>query len=252
MQHNHKDRSGRVPSIPLLLFALCFLCPAVSRHAEADGKKSTVTPEQIIARLKQGNARFQSGKGRHPHTDVARLHATARQGQHPEAIVLSCADSRVCPELLFDQGIGDLFTIRVAGNVCNEDEIGSIDYAAEHLHVSVCIVMGHSECGAVSAVVAGTKLHGGLEHLVVHIRQAVRTAHTQHPTLTGKALVAEAVHANVWEAIADMLQGSETVRERVRSGKLKVVGAVYDLDTGRVRWLGVHPRQKELLQQGQK
>jgi carbonic anhydrase len=149
--------------------------------------------------------------------------------------------------LLFDLGIGDIFTVRVAGNVCNEDEMGSIDYAVEHLHAPLCIIMGHQECGAVKAVVEGAKLEGGLAHLVTHIREAVEATHSRSPELKGKEFLSAAVKNNVFESLETLLKGSPVVRDHVRLGKLKVIGAVYDIHTGRIQWLGPHPFESEML-----
>jgi carbonic anhydrase len=161
-------------------------------------------------------------------------------------VVLACSDSRVSPELLFDQGIGDLFSIRVAGNVANEDEAASVEYAADHLGVPVCVVLGHTGCGAVAAVTHGERLPHRFDHLLGPVRETVDKLHASRPSLRGPALDAEAVRANVWRATADLLH-DEAIRERVRKRKLVVLGAVYDTQTGKVHWLGHHPEEKRLV-----
>lgn len=203
--------------------------------------------QSALAALVEGNHRFASGHARHPHVDRSRVRETGSHGQHPQAVILACADSRVSPELVFDQGIGDVFTIRVAGNVANEDEAASVEYAAEHLGVQLCVVLGHTGCGAVTAVVKHDKLPASFDHLLSPIRATVRELQSKRPTLSGEALIGEAVRANVWHATADLLQHDEALRTRAAAGKLAVVGAVYDTHTGTVRWLGHHPNEKALL-----
>jgi len=204
-------------------------------------------PEDALARLRAGNARFAVGRCEHPHLSAARRRETAEEGQQPLAAVLACSDSRVPVELLFDCGIGDLFVIRVAGNVCDTDQIGSVEYAAEYLGTPLLVVLGHAGCGAVAAVLSGRRLTGCIPRLVDNIRVAVLAAERNHPELMGEALAPDAVRANVWQAIDDLFIRSPAVRERVKSGKLRVVGAIYDLATGLVEWLGPHPEQERLL-----
>lgn len=193
--------------------------------------------DQVVAELMQGNQRFVIGHARHPHGLLADVQKNAREGQHPSVAVLACADSRVPPEILFDKGIGDLFSIRVAGNVANEDEIASLEYAAAHLHVPLILVLGHTQCGAVTAVAEDEELSGNLKHLTSHIREAVDATRQRQPGLHGTELVKAAVETNVRESIACMLRNSEILRQMVESGKVKIEGAIYDLSSGRVRWM---------------
>jgi carbonic anhydrase len=145
---------------------------------------------------------------------------------------LSCADSRVAPEIVFDQGLGDLFDVRVAGNVAGETEIASIEYAAAHLHTPVVVVMGHQMCGAVTAAADEGQPEGHLPSLVAMIRPAVDRARTQPGDL-----IENAVRINV-ENVVRQLRGSKPVlAEFVDHGSLTVVGAIYSLQTGRVAWL---------------
>lgn len=209
----------------------------------------TLKPDEAIRRLTDGNKHFVQHKCMHPHSDGAQLKLTATSGQHPFATVLACSDSRVPLELIFDQGIGDVFSIRVAGNVCGEDEMGTVEYGVEHLHTPLLVILGHTQCGAVTAAAAGEPLHGHIKPLVAHIAPAVSRAQKEHPELHGKDLVPAAVEANVWETVEELFQGSEITRDQVQSGKLKVVGAIYDVKNGQVKWLGEHARQKQLLQQ---
>jgi carbonic anhydrase len=197
-----------------------------------------VSPDEALQQLKTGNARFLAGENRHPRASAERVASTAQQGQHPVASILSCSDSRVPPEIVFGHGVGDLFVVRVAGNVCGDDEMGSLEYGVDHLETPLLVVMGHTGCGAVTAAVTGAELHGHVAALVDHIRPAVAAAQRMNPRLSGAALVPAAIEANVWESIRQLLKQSSIVRGRVAAGKLKIVGAVYHLEDGRVQWLG--------------
>ena len=204
-------------------------------------------PEEALECLREGSARFCAEGSIHPRADARRMAETAERGQHPFAAVVACSDSRVPVELLFDQGIGDLFVVRVAGNVCGTDEVASIEYAVEGLEVPLVVVLGHTHCGAVTAVTIEEELGGNLRSLADRIRPAVNRARRAHPNLYGDALVPAAVEANVWQSIEDLLKESSMTRRRVRQRTLEVVGAIYDIATGIVDWLGNHPQQKELL-----
>ena len=202
--------------------------------------------DQALKELQKGNARFAKGKMLQLRRDQARRGETAK-GQHPFVTVLTCSDSRLPPEIVFDQGLGDVFTVRVAGNVADVDEIGTIEYGVGHLQTPLCVVLGHTACGAVTAVVKGAEVHGNIPALVDNIIPAVESTRQQHPELSGDQLIPAAIEANVFQSIADILTHSEEVRGLVKEGKLRVLGAVYDIQTGKVRWLGVHPGQVALL-----
>lgn len=200
-----------------------------------------------LDRLRDGNSRYVLGESTFPRADASRRYETVSEGQHPFATILSCADSRVPPELIFDAGIGDLFVVRVAGNVADVDEIGTIEYGTEHLQTPVVVVMGHTACGAVTAVANGAELHGHLAELTNNIQPAVANARRENPKLTGERLVTQSIRWNVRQAQSDLIEHSETIRGLVSAGKLKVVGAIYDLHSGSVLWLGEHPDQASLL-----
>lgn len=217
--------------------------PGLSGAAEAPNA------DQALKELQKGNARFAKGKMLQLRRDQARLEETAK-GQHPFVTVLTCSDSRLPPEIVFDQGLGDVFAVRVAGNVADVDEIGTIEYGVGHLGTPLCVVLGHTACGAVTAVVKGDEVHGSIPALVDNIVPAVENARHQHPELSGDQLIPAAIEANVFQSIADLFSHSEEVRHLVQAGKLRVLGAVYDIQTGKVRWLGVHPGQAALLSGG--
>ncbi len=226
-----------------LLFALLSTCCAVLWGSD---EGAGVTADQALTALREGNTRYQSGQPSHPRADQTRMKETGQGGQHPVATIVSCSDSRVPVEILFDQGIGDVFVVRVAGNVCGVDEIGSAEYAVDHLGTPLVVVLGHAQCGAVTAAATDAPLHGSIRGLVDKIRPAVEKAQKDQPDLHGKDLVRAAIEANVWQSIEDLLKHSAAIRERVRAGKLKVLGAIYDLETGEVRWLGEHRDTRRL------
>jgi len=143
--------------------------------------------DMALTELKEGNAHHAGKRYQHPHQTAARQRELA-SGQHPHAIVLSCADSRVAPEIIFDQGLGDLFDVRVAGNVAGDTEVASIEYAAAHLHTPLLVVMGHQMCGAVTAAAEAQEPEGHLPSLVAMIRPAVESARKQPGDLIGNAV----------------------------------------------------------------
>lgn len=195
-----------------------------------------VTASQALARLKEGHGRYLMGCGGHVHTDAARRKETCEGGQHPFAVILGCSDSRVPVEIIFDQGVGDLFVVRVPGNVCNPDEIGAIEYGVEHLKAPLCVVFGHTQCGAVTAVTTGAAMEGHLASLVECIRPVAECVRREHPELSGAQLIEMTARANVERSIESLLAASPIVRERIERGELQVVGAIYDLATGAIEW----------------
>jgi carbonic anhydrase len=232
--------------IVLLLGVVLSLAILASPLVASTGSPG-ISVDEAARILKEGNGRYIEGKSRHSHQDRERRALTAGQGQHPLATVLTCSDSRVPAEIIFDQGIGDIFVIRVAGNVAATDEIGSIEYAVDHLATPVVVVMGHSQCGAVTAVVDDAKLPPNIAALVEPIRPAVDKAREDNPDAAKDVLLNAAIKDNVWQAIADMLQQSPIIRDKVRDGQVRVVGALYEIDSGKVQWLGPHPEQDKLL-----
>lgn len=220
--------------------------PAPAKETDA----ASPSAADILERLKRGNDAFASGRATHPHQDASRLLEVA-QGQKPAVTFLSCSDSRVPVEVLFDQGIGDVFTVRVAGNVADTDELGTIEYGVDHLETPLLVVLGHTKCGAVTAVATGAKVHGHIPELVDNIAPAVSAVKAKSPEADPKTWVEPAIVANVFQSMADIIQKSEPVRARLKAGKVKIVGGVYSLDDGRVSWLGEHPDQAALLEKGE-
>ena len=194
-------------------------------------KESLPSADAVLAELKAGNAQHVAKRYQRPHQTEARQRVLA-SGQSPHCAILACADSRVPPEILFDQGLGDLFDVRVAGNVAGDDETASLEYAAEHLHVPLVVVMGHTQCGAVSAALEGGTLPGKLPNLMAAIRPAVnQSAHEPGNRLDN------AVRANVVHVVEQLRTAKPVLSDLVATGKLRIVGAVYSVETGKVDWL---------------
>ena len=227
------------------LAASLVFCATVGVSAASYAEESTAGPDPV-AQLTDGNGRFTSGKATHPNQLEERRDQT-KDGQHPFVTVLSCSDSRVPPEILFDQGLGDVFAVRVAGNVADTDELGSVEYGVDHLGTPLLVVLGHTKCGAVTAVATKAEVHGHIPELVDNIIPAVELTKTKFPNLNDKELVPEAIKANVFQSIKDLVSKSAAIHDRLKEGKVKIVGAVYDIASGKVEWLGEHPEQAALL-----
>ena len=215
--------------------ALVFLAATFHSIHAAEPAAVTITADEALAQLKAGNERFVMGKVIHPNEGAARR-AEVAKGQKPFAIIVGCSDSRVGPEVVFDQGLGDLFVIRTAGNVVDDVALGSIEYAADHFGVPVILVLGHTRCGAVIAAVAGGKAHGHVGSVVEKIKPAVDETKGKK----GDA-VDNAVRANVRDVVHQLRSAGPILSGLVKAGKIRVVGACYDLDTGKVGWLEETP-----------
>jgi carbonic anhydrase len=208
---------------------------------------SGISPEEALQLLKEGNGRFSAGVCFYPPIGADRRAEVVAHGQHPYATIIGCSDSRVPLEVLFNSGIGDIFVIRVAGNVCATDEIGSAEYGVDHLGTPLCVVLGHSHCGAVTAVMTGAAVHGSIPQLVAPIVPVAEQVKQDNPGVAPEQLVGLAVVANIWQGVANLLTQSAEIRHAVSSGRAQVIGAVYDLESGVVDWLGPHPEQARLL-----
>lgn len=189
--------------------------------------KDDMSPDQALQSLIEGNQRFVANKPRNPNRDFRRLAEVAKT-QKPFAAILSCADSRVPSEIIFDQGFGDLFVCRVAGNVATPEEIGSLEFGSMVLGSKVIMVMGHKRCGAVDATIKGAQVPGQIASLLDAIKPAVERAEGE----PGDRLE-NTCKANV-ALQAEKLKSSPVISELIEKGKVKVVGAYYDLDNGKV------------------
>jgi carbonic anhydrase len=192
---------------------------------------SSISPDQALEMLIEGNHRYTSGNAQHPHQDATRREDVLA-GQHPFTMLLSCADSRVPPEVFFDQGIGDLFIIRNAGNILDDVVIGSIEYGAEHLGIPLIVVLGHTKCGAVTATVQGGEAPGHIGAIVKTIMPAVEATRD----MAGDAVL-NATIENVRMTVEALKTCEPFLAHMVKDGKLKVVGGLYHLDSGAVELL---------------
>ena len=222
----------------------CCIVAATAIHVQASGTAAKPSPDATITMLKEGNARFVANKSIHPHADTQRLIQAGKenQGNHAYATVITCSDSRVPVERIFDAGVMDIFVIRVAGNVVDVDEAGSIEYGLAHVNTPVLVVLGHTQCGAVTAVTNAVQGHGhalerNIPPLVDNIIPAVKKAMADNPAVHGKDIIPYGIEQNVWTGIEELFMRSPSTRQIVHSGKAKVVGAIYDVGTGKIKWL---------------
>lgn len=204
-----------------------------------------MSSDDALKLLQEGNARFVSMKMEHPDITAARREETGRNGQAPFAVVLACSDSRVPVETIFDRGIGDIFVVRVAGNVAMDASvIGSVQYAVEHLGCPLLVVFGHTECGAVAAAVSSSPLEGPLGEIQKKIEPIALKVEKAHSELKGSALTNAVVRANAIHASRDLFEGIPQISSLAGSGKLKVKVAIYDIVTGKVEWIELSGKQK--------
>jgi carbonic anhydrase len=198
--------------------------------------QAATSPEQALTRLKEGNARFLSGKMLH--CDLLMQVKGTANGQAPFAAILGCMDSRVGPELVFDQQIGDIFAVRIAGNFVNTDILGSLEYATQVAGARLIVVLGHTECGAVKGAVDDVKL-GNLTATLANIRPAVlEVKSVEGPrTSKNKGFVQRVADQNAKDAAAMLTSRSDVIATLVSENKLKIVAAMHDVTTGAVRWL---------------
>jgi len=204
-------------------------CGCASQQSAPD--TDAAAPQTPLQQLIAGNQRYAGGHPLHLHQDTDRRTELAG-GQHPIAIVVGCSDSRVPPEIVFDQGLGDIFVVRVAGNVVDDQAIGSIEYAVEHLHTHLIVVLGHEKCGAVQAAVAGGEAPGHIGSIVRAIEPAVEKARHEPGDLLDNA-----VNENVLRVVDEIKTSEPILAHEVQTGDLTVLGARYNLAPGTVQWL---------------
>jgi carbonic anhydrase len=213
---------------------LSLLLPAVTALGQVQTKESqaAMTPSKALDALKAGNARFVQGKGERRDLK-AQVDATA-SGQYPFAAILSCMDSRASAELVLDQGIGDIFSIRVAGNVVDTDDLGSLEYAVAAAGAKLIIVMGHTSCGAVKGAIDDVKL-GNLTELLAKIKPAIQASGAG--TSKDNAYVTKVAEQNVRDMMKEIRSRSAVIAPLLSSGKVGMAGAMYDVHTGKVTFL---------------
>jgi carbonic anhydrase len=210
--------------------------PGLSAAAAlSEDMRDKLTPDQIIEMMKQGNERFRSGK-MSPHDYLAQKRATTT-GQYPAAVILSCIDSRAPAEIILDARIGDTFNARIAGNIANDDLLGSLEFACAVAGAKVVLVMGHTACGAIKGAIDGAQL-GNLTGLLNKIKPAVAATHYQgERTSKNSEFVDEVANTNVRLTIDAIRARSDVLAGLEKTGKIKIVGSMYQLNGGRVVYL---------------
>ena len=220
----------------LMIFAVQSQVIAQHEHAFTKENQEAITPQQALERLKAGNERFMSGNMKDRDL-MAQVSQTA-SGQYPYAVVLGCIDSRVPPELVFDQGIGDIFAPRIAGNFINTDILGSMEFATKVAGSKLIVVLGHSSCGAIKGACDHVEL-GNLTHALSNLMPAVYGVEEVIGERNSKnsQYVADVTHLNVKLTVQNILDRSPVMKELVDQGNLMVVGAMHDVETGRVTFM---------------
>lgn len=199
--------------------------------------ETVISGSEALQRLRDGNLRFKSGQRSHDaHTSPAHRNRLV-EGQHPFAVILGCSDSRVPVELVFDQGLGDLFVIRIAGNIVTPSQIGSVEFAADRFGTGLVVILGHTHCGAVEATleqltVSAETQSRNLRTIVDSIRPAIEPLLARDPDADPATLARDAVRANVRASVEALQQGSEILKQLIEQGRLLIVGAEYALETG--------------------
>lgn len=242
MQHVHNDSRRRLLKSSLGLVAMGIMgelalgVPGVSFAAAMSKEdRDKLTPDQIIDMMKQGNERFRAGKMQ-AHDYLAQKRASAT-GQFPAAVILSCIDSRAPAEIILDMGIGDTFNARIAGNIVNDDLLGSLEFACAVAGAKVILVMGHTACGAIKGAIDGAKL-GNLTGLLDKIKPAVQaTQYAGERSSKNDAFVDEVAKTNVRLTIEEIRHRSEVLAGLEKDAKIQVAGAMYHLVGGRVEFL---------------
>ncbi len=196
-----------------------------------------MTSDDVLKKLNEGNQRFCDGK----HTLIENLAqqrtVSAAEGQKPHTTVLTCSDSRVPPEILFDQGIGELFVVRVAGNVVGDNVVGSIEFAVKKLQTPVLVVLGHTDCGAVTAAVNQADVPANVQKILDRIHHPISKVRELHNDLDELTKIDKSIEENACHAIEQILEHSEVVAAAAEEETLRIVPAIYRIDTGKVVWL---------------
>jgi carbonic anhydrase len=217
-----------------LITAIVIALAAGANAQVTKQEQSALTPDKVLSDLMNGNARFVSGKVSDP--EIKKRITSSANGQYPKAVILSCLDSRVPVELVFDQRIGDIFVGRVAGNIEDEDQLGSMEFATKLAGAKLVFVLGHTSCGAVKGACDDAKL-GNLTALLARIRPAVDAIEGYKPeerTSANKEFVEKVTEQNVRQTMADIRKDSPVLAELETAGTIKIVGGIYDLHTGKV------------------
>ena len=231
-------KSSNFLKVALLVLTLGFMSPSFT---------FSQTDTDALTMLQEGNQRFYSNQSQHQHQDMIRVEEL-KTGQQPFAVIVSCSDSRVSPEIIFDQGLGDLFSIRTAGNVMADYEEGSIEYAVEHLNSKLVIVLGHTSCGAIKAFmdIEHNDTHNAAEHeeKLGHIKSIVDKLNSEseeHEVFSseGTDTYNRAIKANVIHGVRQLRDLDPILSEKYKEGEIQIIGAIYHLESGEVEFLDI-------------
>ena len=218
-----------------LIFAAFFLAGAFAFASESG---SGISTDEALKKLMDGNLRFVANQLTIKDSSGPGTRQALAAGQRPYAIILSCSDSRVPPEIIFDKGLGEIFVVRVAGNIPDPVILGSIEYATEHFGSPIIVVLGHKRCGAVTAAVESQgHPHGNIGAIITTIAPAVEQARKDAPGASKSDLVESAIDYNIKLVAKSLLKQSPVIRSLAEAGKVKIISAKYDLDDGTVRIL---------------
>jgi len=206
-------------------------------------------PLRALKELMDGNGRFLNGESRLSHeVHEAKRHYSAAYGQKPFATVLTCSDSRIPVETIFDQSIGDLFVVRIAGNVATEEVIASLEFSITYLESAMLLVLGHTQCGAVAAVAHNLHAKGSLATLFKRLQIPVTQAKKRHPNVQEGEGLTSAITENVWYTLSCILKESNSIKTALLEKQIMLQGALYAIDTGQVEFLGSHPKEPFYLE----
>lgn len=224
-----KGSLKKVAKKPLYALVICFVGFSCVKKQE---NSIDIRPKDGLAMLVEGNKRFMENHPVHPDQTLERIR-DLKKGQHPYAVIVSCSDSRVPPELIFDQGLGDLFVIRNAGNIIGDYELGSVEYAVEHLHTPLVIVLGHTQCGAVGAFIEHKKdsVPNHIQKIIDYIKSEPEEMGINEDSV---GYYDRAIEANLLHGVHTLQNSEPVLAKLVKRGKVKVIGALFNLETGRI------------------
>lgn len=231
---HHLQLAAALVSLGGLLTTGCATAPRASPPTSKT-QQTAITPAQAVEKLEAGNARFVAGK--FLHRDWSQQRAATAAGQYPFAVVLSCIDSRASSEIIFDQGFGDIFNARVAGNVLDDEILGSMEFACKVAGAKLIAVVGHSHCGAVKGACNGAQL-GHLTGLLDKIQPCVAAAKQKLPgvAVTDGKFIEEVAELNIQLVLKQIHEQSPVLRELINSGQVGIVAGIYELDSGKVQF----------------
>lgn len=218
------------------LSILLAICVFVGLYWASQTDESKFTPLQ---KLKAGNERFASGRPTHPDETLKRIREL-KKGQHPFAILVSCSDSRVPAELVFDQGLGDIFSIRTAGNIMGDYELGSIEYAVEHLDCKLIVVMGHKDCGAIKAFIKSEGHYAHSDHIKKIIEYIESEKEEKNLASHHDLVIDKAIDANIEHGVTLLKTSEPILKEFYDKKKVEIIGALYNIETGKVTFSAIN------------